>query len=130
MQFANPFLDGGHELAGGLHDQLAFHVALDGALPAIERRHRREQVDTRREPFVDERSGDEVAAIARGHRRQNQNNVSHSSALRRSLCTFIRGCCTVSSAWPHLIDDLLRSNSNGTIEPAAWSDSPCSSSPC
>ena len=50
-------------------------LVLDLALPAVDRRHRRVDVDARREALVDERPRQRVGALVVGHRRQDKDEI-------------------------------------------------------
>jgi cell division protein FtsB len=55
VQLPQPLLERGHLLPRGLHDHLTLLILFDTAAPAIHRRHRRQDIDTRGELFLDER---------------------------------------------------------------------------
>ena len=72
VQFEKPRSEGLDAILDGLDDDLHFDVALHGALPSVERRHRRQNVHARRETFVDERARDRLAEFADRHGRQHE----------------------------------------------------------
>ena len=55
MQLPEPLLERGDLLARGLDDYLALLILLDTVAPAVHRRHRRQDVHTGGEVFLDER---------------------------------------------------------------------------
>src|SRR5207244_4299951 len=56
MKVADPRLERGESTPCRLDDELALGVALDLSLPAIDRGHRRQQVDAGGKPLVHERA--------------------------------------------------------------------------
>ena len=82
LTFSEPILDGRDAIPRCLDDQLPFEIPFDGPLPAIERRHRREQVDAGGQALIDQRACDHLAAVVGGDGRQDQDDVSHSEYVR------------------------------------------------
>src|SRR5262245_34690607 len=136
MELSEALLNGEDPIACGLDDQLLLEVALDGALPAIERCHRREQVDAGGEVLFDQRPGDGLSSIARRDGRQDEDDVGHRNQLPsaqeygESPLYFRRAWCTVSVAWPSPTADPRRSKSSVTDEPGGSCASRCSFLPC
>lgn len=56
VELPEPLFERGYLRVPGLDDELSFLVALDAALPSIDRRHRRQHVHAGGEPLLDERS--------------------------------------------------------------------------
>ena len=55
--------------SGGFYDDLSLDAPLDPILPSIDRRHWREKIDARREPFLDKRSRERLGGGVVRHRR-------------------------------------------------------------
>jgi len=76
-------------LAGRFDHKLALGFTLDGALPAVRRRHRSTHVHARGQPLVHERAGELIRTPVIGHRGQDDDDISHKDLV---LCSGLLYC--------------------------------------
>jgi len=76
MQLVDPPFDGGQLIASSFDDQLPLALPLHGSVPSIDRRHRRADVDARRELLLDEARRDPLGGVRVGNGRQHDDEIS------------------------------------------------------
>ena len=90
MQLPQPLLERRHLLPRGLHDHLAFLILLDTAAPAIHRRHRRQDVDTRGEALLNECPRQRERVSIGPERRKDEHDVQFLRRAQFFSCTHDR----------------------------------------